>query len=339
MREAVFDAPYSIRLGSRAQPKPGPGEILVTVRATGICVGDLYIYLGKNPYVSYPMVGGHEIAGEVLSLGEEVDGPQVGTPVVVEPFIGCGECYPCRIGKTNCCTKLKIIGVHQPGGFAEYVVAPADNIHPTPSGLSPLEASFAEPVAIAVQVCRRGSIGEGDDVLVLGCGPIGLAIVEVARAYGARVWASDILPSRLETAASLGAETLAAGDDLTQAVLELTQSEGMPVVVEATGNPKVMEQTVDLVASGGRIVIVGLVKEGVAVSWPGLDFTRKELTVLGSRASVNCFPEALRLLASGNIRYPEIATALELSNAPQVFSNLADHPGSMHKGVFILEEA
>lgn len=338
MRAVVFNAPHEMHLAEHERPKPGPEEVLVAVRAVGICAGDLYIYQDKNPYVRYPQVGGHEISGVIAELGEGMSEPQLGIPVVVEPFINCGKCYPCRVGKGNCCVNLRIIGVHQPGGFAEYVLAPARKVHRVPAGLSPVTASFTEPVAIAVQALRRAAVQAGERVLVLGCGPIGLALIEVARAYGAEVFATDVLHERLETAATLGATTMLADDTLTAAVLEHTNGEGMPVVIEATGVPAVIEGAVDLVASGGRLVIVGLVREGIGVSFPGLAFTRKEMTVLGSRASVNCFPEALRLLADGAVRYPEVATALPIWDAPAIFEKLSAHPGAMHKGVLVLEE-
>ena len=179
-----------------------------------------------------------------------------------------------------------------------------------PDSLTDFEAAFAEPVAIGVQGCRRGMVTAEDTVLVLGAGPIGLAIVEVARARGAKVYATDLSAERLATAADLGATPVAGGDGLLERVLELTNGEGMPVVMEATGAVAAMEQTIDLVAAGGRIVILGLVKKGQGVTFPGLDFTRKEVTILGSRASVDCFPEALDLLASGKIHYPKIASSL-----------------------------
>jgi 2-desacetyl-2-hydroxyethyl bacteriochlorophyllide A dehydrogenase len=315
----------------------GAGEILVSVTAAGICAGDMYFYLGKNPYAVYPQICGHEIAGVVAELGEGVTGPPPGTPVVVEPFLGCGHCYPCRVGKSNCCEHLRIIGVHQPGGYADLVVSPATHVHVVPAGLNLFEATFAEPVAIGVQACRRGEVAAGEDVLILGCGPIGLALVEVAMARGAHPIVTDVLPDRLATAARFGAETLPADEQLLDKIMARTNGEGMPVVIEATGNPKAMEQTVDLVAAGGRIVIVGLVKQGVQVSFPGLDFTRKEMTIVGSRASVRCFPEALQLLAEGKIRYPKIATALSLWDAPAVFADLAEHPGKLHKAVLVHE--
>ena len=337
MRAAIFDAPFAIGMVEAPKPTPAPGEVLVKVAAAGLCAGDLYIYTGKNPYVSYPRIGCHEIAGRVAGYGDGASGPPVGTRVVVDPFIGCGTCYPCRVGKRNCCANLAIIGIHREGGFAEYVTAPAQNLNLVPDALDDFTAAFAEPVAIGVQGCRRGMVTASDTVLVLGAGPIGLAVVEVARTIGATVYATDLSDERLATAANLGAIPVEGGEGLLERVLTLTNGEGMPVVVEATGAPAAMEQTIDLVAAGGRIVILGLVKKGLGISFPGLDFTRKEVTILGSRASLDCFPEALSLLASGRIRYPTIASRFRLDQAPAVFAQLAENPMALHKAVFLLE--
>ena len=267
MRAFIINKPYNSVIGEWEKPSLQPNEVLVEVRAAGICAGDMYAYTGKNPYAVYPVIGGHEIAGSIAEVGAEVDGWEPGTAVVVEPFIGCGTCYPCRVGKSNCCANLTIIGAHIPGGYAEYVKAPANLIHRVPENLNFIWAAFAEPVAIGVQACRRGTVG-AEDVLILGCGPIGLACIEVARTRGARVVAVDVVPSRLASARSFGAETLPADEHLLDRVLERTHGEGFPVVIEATGNTQAMESTVDLVAAGGRIVILGLVKKGVQISFP-----------------------------------------------------------------------
>jgi len=336
MRAVIMNAPKSIETGTWQTPTPRPGEVLISVGAAGICAGDLYFFQGKNPYAVYPQICGHEIAGTITEVGEGVEGLRPGMQVVVEPFIGCGKCYPCRVGKSNCCANLRIIGVHFPGGYADYLTAPATHVHPVPEGLSLFDATFAEPVAIGVQACRRGEIG-AEYVLILGCGPIGLALIEVARARGARVVATDIVESRMEVARQLGAETLPADDKLLAKVIEQTNGEGAPVVIEATGSAKVMEQTADLVAAGGRIVIVGLVPKGTGVTFPGLDFTRKEMTILGSRASVRCFPESLELLANGSIQYPKVATKFNMWDAPDIFRKLADNPSWVQKGVLVHE--
>src|SRR6185503_16033980 len=163
--------------------------------------------------------------------------------------------------------------------------------------------SFAEPLTIGIHACRRGQVAAGEYCLILGAGPIGLAILEVAKHRGARVVITDINEERLAFARELGAETLKADDTLSATVLDQTNNEGADVVIEATGSPKVVESTIDLVAPSGRVVIVDLVKKGIGVTLPGLDFTRKEMNLLGSRNSVNCFPEAIALLASGAVKF------------------------------------
>jgi L-gulonate 5-dehydrogenase len=335
MKAAIFDAPFQMHVGPWEQPVPGPHEAVVAVQAAGICAGDMHIYSGKSPYASFPIIGGHEICGTVAGIGEKVSNLEVGQLVVVEPFLSCGTCYPCRVGKANCCARLQIIGVHRPGGYAEFVLVPATHLHLVPLNLSSLWAAFAEPVTIGIHACRRAGVLPSEYVLVLGCGPIGLAIIEVARAKKAHVVAVDVNEERLETARGLGVEVLSGGDKLLAEVLQQTNQEGAPVVIEATGNPAVIESTVDLVASGGRVVIVGLTPRAVNVKFSGLDFTRKELTILGSRTEVDCFPEALALLASGQINFPRVAHHFSLWSAPEVFENMAHHPAKIQKGVLI----
>ncbi|MGH9838187.1 MAG: zinc-binding alcohol dehydrogenase family protein [Blastocatellia bacterium] len=336
MRAVVVDAPESMRVGEWETPRPAAGEVLVAVGAAGICAGDLHIYHGRNPYATFPQICGHEIAGTVAEAGSGVTGIDLGARVVVEPFLGCGQCYPCRMGRSNCCVRLTILGANRAGGYAEFLTAPATHIHQVPAGLDHTLASFAEPVAVAVQACRRGQVTSGDYVLILGCGPIGLALIEVARRRGAEVIATDILPARLEVAARLGAAVLPADDALTKRILDRTNGEGAHVVIEATGNVRALEQAVELVASGGRIVVVGLMKAGVEAKFPALDFTRKEMTVVGSRASVNCFPESLALLASGAIKYPQVASEYSMWEAPGVFAHLAENPAAVNKAVLVV---
>jgi L-gulonate 5-dehydrogenase len=231
-----------------------------------------------------------------------------------------------------------LIGLHRPGGYAELCAAPERNIHPVPPGLDPVTASFAEPLAIGIHACRRSEVSAGEYCLVLGAGPIGLAILEAAKRRAARVVITDINPERLAFARDLGAETLPADDKLLPAVLEQTRNEGADVVIEATGNPKAVESTIDLAAPGGRVIIVGLVKKGIGVTLPGLDFTRKEVNLLGSRNSVNCFPEAIEMLASGAVKYPRVATKIPMWDGVPVFAKLHENPAAMHKGVLVLEE-
>jgi 2-desacetyl-2-hydroxyethyl bacteriochlorophyllide A dehydrogenase len=294
----------------------------------------MYYYLGKNPYASYPQICGHEISGIVVEAGKGV-ADITGTAVVIEPFVACGHCYPCRVHKPNCCVNLRIIGVHSAGGYADYVCAPASHVHVIPATLPVSTAALAEPLTIALHALSRGQLQAGEAVLVMGCGPIGMFCIEVAREKGAQVYASDVNPERLEMANELGAITLLANEKLAALSLEHTGGDGFPLVIEATGVPAVMSQTVDLVAAGGRIVIAGLAGKGVNVPFPGLEFTRKELTILGTRTEINCFPEALSLLAEKRIRFAQAATRLDMWDGPRIFQSLADQPGKIHKGLLI----
>jgi threonine dehydrogenase-like Zn-dependent dehydrogenase len=338
MRAVIIDEPKKMRVGDWTDPSPGRGEVLVKIKATGVCAGDLYYYLGKNPYAFYPQVCGHEIAGSIYGVGEDVSGLEIGAPVVVEPFINCGHCYPCKIGKGNCCRNLQIIGVHKPGGFGEFVSAPARLVHPIPESMSYATASFAEPVAIGVQASRRGKIGPDDDVLILGCGPIGLALIEVVRSKGANVIATDLRKSKIKVAQSLGVDVVLGDEGLSDYINKRTNDEGMPVVIEAAGSPLAMQKAVELVAPGGRVIIVGLLNQGVTVEFPGLDLTRKEMTVLGSRASVNCFPEAIELLSTGAISYPSLSTQFSMWDAPEVLKDIVSNPDYVEKAVLVMDK-
>jgi L-gulonate 5-dehydrogenase len=335
MRAVILDSPRSLRVGDWSMPRPGAGEVLIKVEAAGVCVGDLLLFQGRNPYAKYPQICCHEVCGVVSDIGKGVTGVALGDRVVVEPFVGCGTCFACKVGRTNCCDSLNIIGVNRPGGFAEFVTAPASHVHAVPAGLSPLQASLAEPVAIGVHACRRGQVQTGDLVLVMGCGPIGFAAIEVALARGATVIATDLMPERLEAAAQVGAETMLADEHLKRRLLDRTSGQGVPVIMEATGSPAVMSQALDLLSHAGRLVILGLVKDGLPVSFNGLDLTRKEPTIVGSRASKDAFPEALSLIKNGQISLHKLVSAQSLWDSPKIFPELELHPSAHQKIVLV----
>ena len=335
MKALVLEGIRQMKLGDWPAPICGPQDVVLRPIAVGICAGDMQHYLGRNPYTKYPLIGGHEICGTVTETGAQVTRLKRGDLVVVEPVVGCGHCYPCRHGKPNCCMNFCLIGLHRPGGFAEICQAPAQNVHRIPAGLDPVTASFAEPMTIGIHACRRGEVKAGEYCLIIGAGPIGLAILEVARQRGARVFITDINEERLAFAGELGAETIKADDKLLATVLNQTNNEGADVVIEAAGTAATVRAAVDLVAPGGRVVIVGLPKENVSLN--GFDFTRKEVNILGSRNSVNAFPEALALLASGVIRYPKVATQIPMWDGVPVFARLDQNPAAMHKAVLMLD--
>lgn len=335
MKALILSAPESLAVGEWPTPQCGTNDVMLRPVATGICAGDLHLYAGRSPYAKFPLIGGHEICGEVVKVGADVRRCRRGDLVVIEPVVGCGRCHPCRHGKHNCCANFNLIGLHRPGGFAELCVAPERNVHLVPPGLDQVTASFAEPLTIGLHACRRGGVAPGEYCLILGAGPIGLATLEIARHRGARAVVVDFNEDRLAFARELGAETLRAGAGLEEKVLAQTAGDGADLVIEATGNPAAIEQAVALVAPGARVVVLGLVKRGIGVTLPGLDFTRKEVNLLGSRNSVDCFPEALALLASGAIKYPRVATHIPLWNAGPVFAQLHQNPAALHKAVLV----
>ncbi|MEJ7587773.1 MAG: alcohol dehydrogenase catalytic domain-containing protein [Ferruginibacter sp.] len=261
MRALVINEPFNMKVENRPKPVPGHNELMVEVTASGICAGDLYYYLGKHPYASYPQICGHEISGIVLDAGDNVTGIKAGMAVAIEPFIACGCYYPCSIGKTNCCTNLCIIGVHRPGGYADYLTVPGTHVHEVPANLDIAKAALAEPVKIALHAFERAQLMKGEQVLIVGCGALGIFCIEVAREKGAVVFACDTNRQRLAIAKQLGAETILSDGQLINKIGELTRQQGFAVVVEATGVATSMSQTVDMVASGGRIVIAGLVNK------------------------------------------------------------------------------
>jgi 2-desacetyl-2-hydroxyethyl bacteriochlorophyllide A dehydrogenase len=334
MKALVLEGIRQLKLGDWPAPQCGPHDVVLRPMAVGICAGDMQHYLGRNPYTKYPLVGGHEICGVIREVGAQVTRVKAGDLVVIEPVVGCGHCYACRHGKPNCCVNFCLIGLHRPGGFAELCLAPEQNVHLVPPGLDPLTASFAEPLTIGIHACRRGEVQAGDYCLILGAGPIGLAILEVAQHRGARVVVTDINEERLAFARELGATTLPAGETLREAVRGQTNEDGADVVIEAAGTAATIEAAVDLVAPGGRVVVVGLPKQNVSLN--GIDFTRKEVNILGSRNSVNAFPEALRLLSSGVVRYPSVATQIPMWEGVPVFARLDANPAALHKGVLML---
>lgn len=305
MKAAVFSAPFNISVKEVADPQPAPGEALIKVKATGICGGDLHFYDGTHPYTNYPRIYGHEFTGVVESLPAETAGLSVGDRVVIEPLLPCGHCYPCRKGKYNCCVNLKVIGVHTDGGFAEYVAVPVKRLHKLPAAMPFEVAVIIEPYSIGAQCVKRAEVAPDETVLVIGAGAIGLTIIDLAKAIGARVIAVDTAPFRIDTARKLGADVVidASRENLNERVLTLTDGEGAGIVIDATGSSKVMENTENLVAAGGIITIVGLTNDKVAFT--GINFTKREMTIKGSRNSANIFPSLIDAFKQGNL-HPNI---------------------------------
>ncbi len=328
MRAALLRSPGNLEIVSLPCPVAGPGQALLRVRAAAVCGSDVHAYKGDSAFQVYPAVLGHEVAGEVVELGEGVQSLSLGDHAVLDPMIRCGHCYPCRQGRYNCCTSLKVMGVHTDGGFADYVAVDADHLYRIDARVPFETAALVEPLCIAAQAVSRGRVGPEDRVLVIGAGTIGLGVLLMAKAAGARVASSDTVASKLRLAQQLGADLTidAASEDVGKAVLGWTDGDGPSVVIEAVGHPATTRAALDYVSAAGRVVVVGITPQDVPLPIPL--FIRKEMDLLASRNSREQFPRVIALVESGRIDpTPIISHRFPLEQAPQAL-HLLSQPGT-----------
>lgn len=284
MKAIQLERPGSFRTIDVEDPAPpGPGEALLKVLRVGVCGTDFSGYHGKMPFYSYPRIPGHELGVEVLAVGPDVTHLKPGDRCAVEPYLDCGACIACRGGKTNCCETLQTLGVHTDGGLRPRVVLPARKVHPAP-GLSPEQLALVETLGIGAHAVERAEPKPGDDLLIVGAGPIGLSALNVARLSGARVAMMDMNPARLEFARKMGLEravVLSQDGSHLEEMRRLTKGSLFSQVVDATGHAGSMSKAMEYCAHGGRLVYVGITQDALQLPHPLLH--RRELTVMGSR--------------------------------------------------------
>ena len=296
-------------MGEAASPTPSAGEALVRVRRVGVCGTDYHAFEGRQPYFTYPRILGHELAAEVVEAPENGRGIKPGDRCAVEPYLSCGECHACRLGRPNCCERLQVLGVHTDGGMRELLAVPLERLHKS-ERLSFDQLALVEPLGIGAHAVARSGVREGEEVLVVGAGPIGLAVTQFGLAARARVRVLEISPARREFVARFGVDTLAAPDERLS-----------DVVFDATGNAAAMEQSLARVAHGGRLIFVGLVQSTVSIDDPL--FHRREITLFASRNSANEFPRIIRMIEQGVIdTTPWITHRLTLHEVPTRFADL-----------------
>ncbi len=324
MLTVICQSPRDLRAVDRPEPVRGDAEVLLRVKRVGVCGTDLHIFTGDQPYLDYPRVMGHELSGvvEQAPAGSRL---ATGDPVFVMPYLSCGQCVACRIGKTNCCVKLQVLGVHRDGAFTELLSVPQGFVHKT-EGVSLDQAAMVEFLAIGAHAVRRGDVAAGQRVLVVGTGPIGMAVLIFSRLRGANV---TVMDTRAERAAfcvdTLGAAaSVLVGPDDERQLAELSGSEFFDVVFDATGNAKAMERGFRFVAHGGRYVLVSIVRDTIAFSDP--EFHKRETTLLGSRnATMEDFETVLAAMRAGQIPDRALNThRLALRDVPADFAQLLD---------------
>ncbi|CAN5741846.1 zinc-binding alcohol dehydrogenase family protein [soil metagenome] len=302
MKTIILAQPGRLDLVETAQAGPLAGEALVKVHRIGVCGTDIHAFGGKQPFFSYPRILGHELGVEVIAVGEGVSVVGAGDRCAVEPYLNCGQCIACRQGKANCCVRMQVLGVHVDGGMREYFSVPADKLHVSRK-LTFDQLALVEPLGIGAHAVERAQVSAGEHVLVIGAGPIGLAVMQFAVEKGAKVTVLDINAKRLEFCRDLIGVTNAIDgtrEDVAIALSRITGGDGPTVVFDATGNEGSMKRAFDYPAHGGRLVFVGLYQGDVTFNDP--NFHRRELTLMGSRNALAAdFQRIIELIEAGRI--------------------------------------
>jgi alcohol dehydrogenase len=304
MHAIQLEQPGRFRTITIPEPNgPSPGEALVRVHRVGICGTDISGYLGKMPFYSYPRIPGHELGVEVVAVGPGVENVRPGDRCSVEPYMNCQQCFSCMRGRPNCCEHLQVLGVHTDGGMRPQFVVPARKLHPSKK-LTLDQLALVETLGIGCHAVDRGAPQAGDNVLVVGAGPIGLSVIEFVKLTGATITVLDMNQKRLDFCKStMGVHRTITMTTPEEALKEMHAQTGgtlYPVVFDATGNTKSMCGAFEYVAFTGRIVFVGIVTD--PVSFPDPLLHRREMTVFASRNALpKDFTRIIGLIEDGKI--------------------------------------
>ena len=314
MKQVMLERPRRLVMSDVLPPVAGQREVLLRVHRVGVCGTDFHAFHGRQPFFTYPRVIGHELGAEVVEAPANDRGIAIGDHCTVEPYLNCGKCGPCLSGHYNNCEDIRVLGVHADGGLREFFAAPVDHIY-TSSRLSFDQLALVEPLSIGAHAATRSGLGSGEQALVVGAGPIGVAVTQLALAAGARVRVLETNAYRRALVENLGVEALATVDD------------GLAdVVIDATGNPASMAQSFSRARFGGRIVWVGIVPGTVPVDDPL--FHHRELTLLASRNSAGHFPCVIRMIEAGLMdTAPWITHRLSLQEVPSCFEEVTAREG------------
>ena len=300
MKALICEEPGRLALISRPEPARAPDEVLVRIRHVGICGTDFHIFGGKHPFLEYPRVMGHELSGTVEAAPED-SGLNPGDPVYIVPYLACGDCQACRIGLSNACVNIRVLGVHTDGGMAEMISVPVQNVVPT-GNIALRDAAMIEFLAIGAHGVKRGAVSDRDRVLVTGTGPIGMSAVIFAKARGAHVTVMDMRQDRLAFARDrLGADAVLTADAGAEAdARRLTGGDWFDVVIDATGAAAPIERGFGFLAHGARYVLLSVVRQNIAFSDP--EFHKREATLIASRnAQPDDFAEVVAQMRAGRV--------------------------------------
>ncbi|MFK3972093.1 zinc-binding alcohol dehydrogenase family protein [Pseudomonas sp. NPDC087358] len=333
MLTVVCEKPGSLLAQDRQKPERAAGETLVRIKRVGVCGTDLHIFNGQQPFLEYPRVMGHEFSG-IVEQSEAGSGLEPGDVVFVMPYLSCGDCIACRQGKTNCCVRIQVLGVHRDGAFTEYLSLPHAFVLKA-NGVTLDQAAMIEFLSIGAHAVRRCDIQKGQRALVVGTGPIGMAVAIFSRLRGAKVTVLDTRQDRLafcKEHLELDSAVLI-GDTDKQQLEQLTHGEFFDVVFDATGNARAMERGFEFIAHGGKYVLVSIVRDTISFSDP--EFHKREATLMGSRnATVEDFRYVEQCLRDGLIPDAALNThRMTLSEVPERFQTLLDPTQGVVKAI------
>jgi L-gulonate 5-dehydrogenase len=319
--------PHKLTIDQREVAPPSEGEIAIRVARAGICGSDMHILHGSNPFVTYPRIIGHEFAGVVSAIGAGVSGFSVGDHVVADPVISCGHCHPCRIGRSNVCANLQVIGVHRDGGFRSTAVVPQANAVKISNALDFDVAALAEPLAVAANVLWRTGCTDADTVMIYGAGTVGVTVLQVAKMRGARCIVADIDEKRLDRAVEFGADLVI--NSKLSAVPAAVSGEmdglGPSVVIDGAGIPSLLDEACRIAGPAGRIGLLGFSAAPCNVSQQ--EIVRKELTLVGSRLNRRFIPEVVEWLEAGQLKPADMITqTFAAEDARAAFDLIERHP-------------
>lgn len=340
MKAIKLAEPRHVACAQIEKPVPGPGQALIRIKAAGICGSDIGAFRGSNKLVSYPRIIGHELAGIIEEIpADNKKGLKVGDKVIVDPYLYCGKCYPCTIGRTNCCTSLKVLGVHIDGGMAEYFCHPADMLVKMPQDMDWTLGAMAEPLTISLHGIHRGGLKAGEYCAIIGAGPIGLLAGMIAQAYGAHAILLDLVGERLDFAKELGIEHVinSREEDPVERVSQITGGTMAQQVMECSGANAAVLQSLDLVSHAGRVTLTGWPPKETPI--PTDIITRKEIDIRGARTSAGEFEEAIELIHTKKVDVARILTkTITLDDAPDTIRDIEKNPGDYMKVVVKMGE-
>ena len=302
MKTLVCKEPGNFEYATGTKPELKKGQAIIKIKRIGICGTDLHAFEGTQPYFHYPRILGHELAGELIEF-DDAPGFAIEEAVTFIPYFNCGNCIACRKGKTNCCVKMQVCGVHVDGGMVEYLSVPSSSLLHG-EGLSFDELALVEPLAIGAHGVRRAAVEKGEFILVIGAGPIGLGTMEFARIAGAHVIALDINDQRLQFCKEklkVNYTVNALSQDVAEQLMKITNGDMPTVVIDATGSLKAINNAFQFMAHGARYVLIGLQKGDISFSHP--EFHKREVTLMSSRnATRQDFEHVIACMKKGVVK-------------------------------------